>query len=683
MRIAFTHNLQLSGSEDEAEFDRPETVTAIAQALRRLGHEVEPIDVDGPASRVVARLEALSPDLVFNTAEGRHGRFREAFFPALFDRLSIPFTGSDAYVCAITLDKQLTKMIVAAHGVPVPGSMLITNAEQLREVQKRKLRYPLIVKPNYEGSSMGITQDCVVTDAKALLVQVEAMLTRFRAGVIVEEYIDGDDLTVPFLEKASPKSKGVLEPAQYRFARIGDEKRRYSIYDYDMKALYYDDVEVVVPANITPEQRAKAMELTRSVIGALGIRDAARIDFRLSREGELFFIEVNALPSFEPGASIYTSAELAGFDSVDKVMAAIIASASERFGINVQRRKRHLKRGKVRVGLIFNLRRVDNALEHNGDQEVEYDSPETVTAISEAVASYGHEVVELEATRELPSILPSAGIDIAFNIAEGLEGRTRESQVPALLELLGIPYTGSDPTTLSISHDKVLAKRLVSEAGLRTPPFFMMTSGKERLPKGFSFPAIIKPVAEGSSKGIIKTSVVENEAMLREVALESIGRYRQAVIAESFLAGREFTVALLGERRPRALPPMEVVFLEKDRRYPIYSYESKFFEKSVRFDTAADIPQEMRLDLERMAKSVFSVLGCRDFARVDVRLDEQGKVGFIECNPLPGLAPGFSDFCVIADAVGLNYRALIGEIMAPALRRLREKQRERIFEARH
>ena len=122
MRIAFTHNLQLSDSEDEAEFDTPETVAMISGCLRKLGHEVEPVEVSGPASRVVARLEALSPDIVFNTAEGTRGRFREAFYPALFDRLGLPFTGSDAYVCAITLDKHLTKAIVAQQGVPVPGA---------------------------------------------------------------------------------------------------------------------------------------------------------------------------------------------------------------------------------------------------------------------------------------------------------------------------------------------------------------------------------------------------------------------------------------------------------------------------------------------------------------------------------------------------------------------------------
>src|SRR3954470_150787 len=109
MRIAFTHNLQLTAAEDEAEFDTPETVSTIAKALRDLGHEVEPLEVSGPASRVVARLAALNPDLVFNTAEGTRGRFREAFFPGLFDRLGMPFTGSDAYACALTLDKKLTK----------------------------------------------------------------------------------------------------------------------------------------------------------------------------------------------------------------------------------------------------------------------------------------------------------------------------------------------------------------------------------------------------------------------------------------------------------------------------------------------------------------------------------------------------------------------------------------------
>src|SRR3954467_2140843 len=126
MRIAFTHNLQTAHAEEQAEFDREETVDAIAQALRGLGHEVARVNVGGAsASDLVRRLEELAPDLIFNTAEGTHGRFREAFYPGLFEQLGIPFTGSDAYVCALTLDKQLSKMLGSHHGVPTPKWLFV------------------------------------------------------------------------------------------------------------------------------------------------------------------------------------------------------------------------------------------------------------------------------------------------------------------------------------------------------------------------------------------------------------------------------------------------------------------------------------------------------------------------------------------------------------------------------
>jgi D-alanine-D-alanine ligase len=206
-----------------------------------------------------------------------------------------------------------------------------------------------------------------------------------------------------------------------------------------------------------------------------------------------------------------------------------------------------------------------------------------------------------------------------------------------------------------------------------------MTGGKERLPKSFTFPCIIKPVAEGSSKGIISKSVVENEAELRDVVQETIAKYRQSVIAESFLPGREFTVALLGERRPRALPPLEVIFPQNKYKYAIYSFEGKFFNRDIKFEVPAKVEDKLRRELEKVARSVFTALGCRDLARVDMRLDSDGQIHFVECNPLPGLTPGFSDFCVIAEAAGLSFRMLVGEILAPALRRMRERQKERVL----
>ena len=268
--------------------------------------------------------------------------------------------------------------------------------------------------------------------------------------------------------------------------------------------------------------RVLAVVVPIEVDGVLDIRDVGRIDFRIDDEGKLHFIEVDALPSLEEGASIYASASRAGLTTMEAVLGAIVESAAERFHLS-PRSPRISRRSNahLRVGLTFNLRRTEKLTQGN-DFDAEYDSPKTIAAIREAIESYGHNVVELEATPELPSLLPSADVDLVFNIAEGFRGRHRESQIPALLELMGIPYTGSDPTALSLALDKGLAKRVVRQAGLLTPPFVLLTTGRERLPRDFSFPAIVKPVAEGSSKGILATSVVESEAALRELAAETL-----------------------------------------------------------------------------------------------------------------------------------------------------------------
>jgi D-alanine-D-alanine ligase len=313
------------------------------------------------------------------------------------------------------------------------------------------------------------------------------------------------------------------------------------------------------------------------------------------------------------------------------------------------------------------------------DEEAEYDSPKTLQAIREAIASHGHEVVDLEATGELAMQLSSAPVDVVFNIAEGFKGRARESQVPSLLELLDIPYTGSDPAALSVSLDKALAKRMVRSHDILTPDFMLMHTGKERLPRELArFPLMVKPVAEGTSKGVTAKSVARTEEELREVAREIIGKYRQPALVEAYVAGREFTVGLLGERRPRVLPPMEIVFLDTTDPAPIYSFEMKQeWDERIRYEVPARLtPRELER-LERAARECFTALGCRDVARLDFRMDAEGRFHFIECNPLPGLSPGWSDLVLIAGAAGLDYRGLIGEILSFAIRRYQERERER------
>src|SRR6267143_1906480 len=682
MRIALTHNLRLTDSEDEAEFDSRETIDALCSALERLGHRVERIEVSGPASRTAARLEAYAPDLVFNTAEGRRGRFREAFYQALFDELGFPYTGSDAWVLAVTLDKALTKLVLREHGVVSPKGQFI---EDLAELKLEGWRFPVIVKPNFEGSSKGITQESVVEDRLRLRALVERQLSRFPAGVLVEEFIPGKDLTVAFLEKTAPERAGVLTPVEYVIDEAELSKRRYRIYDYDLKSVHFDAVSVRCPAQFPGHVLERAQEMARKAYKALGCRDLGRIDFRVAEDGQVYFIEINALPSLEPGAGIYAAAALEGLHT-DGVLAKVVESAVARWGINDPKKARSRplrKTGPLRVGFTFNVKRIKPQIDGRKDDEAEYDAPSTIQAVREAIGAAGHEVIDLEATSELPNVLAAMPVDVVFNMAEGIKGRNREAVVPALLELLDIPYSGSDPAALSIALDKALAKRIVRQHGILTPNFVTLQTGKERLPRELmKFPLIVKPVAEGSSKGVHHTRVVGAESELREAAREMIAKYDQPALVECYVAGREFTVGLLGERRPKVLPPMEVVFLAAEK-HPVYSFEYKQdWSSKIRYDVPAHLEPSQLRALERAARECFIALGCRDVARVDFRMDATGKIYFLECNPLPGLTPGWSDLVLIAKAAGIEYHALIAEILSGAIRRYKERERERRESAR-
>lgn len=326
MRVAFTYNLKTSQNEDQAEFDTPETVAMLEGALRTLGHDVTLVEASGSVRELVGALEAAQPELIFNTAEGGVGRGREAYYPALYERLGIPFTGSDAYVCTVTLDKHLTKLLVAERGVRVPGWVFVRGAADVAAAAG--LRFPVIVKPNFEGSSKGITAASVVEDRAALERRVAVELPRFPDGLLVEEYIVGRDVVVPYLEAAAPGTRGMLDPAEYVYR--GDA-RRYAIFELDMKQRGFHDVEVRSPARLDDATRSAVMDASRTAVEVLGVRDLGRMDFRVTDGGEAYFLEMNALPSLEPGASIYLSGARAGLDGVTGVVEAVVTSAVRRY----------------------------------------------------------------------------------------------------------------------------------------------------------------------------------------------------------------------------------------------------------------------------------------------------------------------------------------------------------------
>jgi D-alanine--D-alanine ligase len=664
MRIALTHNLRLTDSVEEAEFDSPETIDAIVRVLEKVGHQVERVDVTGPASRLVARLEAFAPDIIFNTAEGRRGKMRRGFYPALFEELGMPATGSEAYALCVTLDKALTKKLLAGYGVASPRGRLLTR-ETLKAGGIDELTYPVIAKPNFEGSSKGISQASVALDAVELACIMDDLLLQYPDGVLVERYIPGTDVRVCKVDGIGARLLPVELVIDHEYAH------RFDILDYALKHADAARVQRIVPARLSPRLLERLTELGERVFDALGLRDAASLDFRVGADGDIYFLSATALPSFEADAAIFAAMKAAGFE-YDATVLAILHAAVTRAGLlpllDSTKPRPKSRRTSLRVGLAFNMKRIDS---HGDDREAEYDSPPTIDSITKAIESYGHTVVPLEATADFPRALMTNNVDLVFNIAEGISGRNREAQVPNLCELLGIPYTGSDSATLSICLDKSLSKRMMRD--ITTPKFQLLLTGREKL-RTLRYPVIVKPNAEGTSKGITAKSVVDDEAGVREVARELIERYGQPALVEEYIQGREFTVGLLGERRPRVLPPMEVVFLNPSSR-SVYDYTCKQeWEKHVRYECPAQLTKDEQRAIDKACRATFMTLGCRDVARIDLRLAGDGTVYVIEVNPLPGLTPNYSDLCLIANGAKIDYRTLIGEILSGAIKRWRERQ---------
>ncbi|TXD31388.1 ATP-grasp domain-containing protein [Lujinxingia vulgaris] len=321
----------------------------------------------------------------------------------------------------------------------------------------------------------------------------------------------------------------------------------------------------------------------------------------------------------------------------------------------------------LRVAFTYNVKRGIA-----GDQEAEFDSPRTISAIVEALQGWGYEVVPIEAGPDLPARLDEVAPDLVFNIAEGWHGRSRESQVPAMLEYRGIPFVGSDSVSIALTLDKVLAKRLVASAGLDTPAFQVFRAADEPLNPALSFPLIVKPACEGSSKGIGEGAVVHDEEALRARVRHLRERYNQPALVEAYISGREFTVAVIGNgAEPCVLPVLEVAFNEAAGEFPVYSYEIKQeIVAGARYLCPAPIDRELAERLARRAREVFAALELRDLARVDFRLADDGTIHFLEVNPLPGLTPDYSDVCLIASAAGLTYQTLVGHLMRAALTRM-------------
>jgi D-alanine-D-alanine ligase len=349
--------------------------------------------------------------------------------------------------------------------------------------------------------------------------------------------------------------------------------------------------------------------------------------------------------------------------------------------------RRDMRSG-LRVALVYNLK--DNVAVRRdapSDALAEYDSIETVQALADALLAGGHQVVCLEGDETLLDTVRWTTADICFNIAEGLRGDARESQVPAVLEMLGIPYTGSKVLAQAVSLDKAIAKRLWRDAGLPTAPFQVFSRDDEMLEPQLSFPLFVKPLREGTGMGINGHSVVYSVSRLRQQVQWVIRTYRQPALVESYLPGREFTVGLIGntllpgEERWNALYDEQGfhVFpvLEIDAHISagegLYNAASKSYypgeDGAPLYLCPADIPIALETELKRLTVEAFEAIGALDVSRVDFRLGDDGRPYLLEINTLPGLNPVVSDLCIMARAEGMHYTDLINEILRLAVDR--------------
>jgi D-alanine-D-alanine ligase len=335
-----------------------------------------------------------------------------------------------------------------------------------------------------------------------------------------------------------------------------------------------------------------------------------------------------------------------------------------------------------RVAVIANIKG-ETALPINGpaDAGAEFDRLETIQEIQKAIESDGHTTEFFPADQLLPFELRSYQPDLCFNIAEGIGGDAREAQVPALLEMLRVPYTASRVLANAIALDKTMTKRVWRDNGLPIAEFQEFVTGNEHLSPDLKFPLFVKPSREGTGMGMDDKAIVWNKQDLQRRVNWVIDSYCQPALVEAYLPGREFTVGVLG-RADAALysPRPELYGKEGFHHFPIqeidnsrsitpgvYGHHAKTLHNGENgvpgFICPADVTPELALELNRLAIRGHHAIGAQDVSRIDFRMDAEGRPRLIEINSLPGLTPGFSDLCILAEAEGMSYKDLILEIL--------------------
>ena len=322
------------------------------------------------------------------------------------------------------------------------------------------------------------------------------------------------------------------------------------------------------------------------------------------------------------------------------------------------------------VGITYDLKEEYFKEGYTEEEACEFDSLETIEGLKYTLHDLGYETDPVGNVKTLIKRLAQGDRwDFVFNIAEGFRGFGREAQVPCLLDVYNIPYTFSDPLILSLTLHKGMAKRVFRDLGIPTPAFSIVEKEIEAEKIDLPFPLFTKPIAEGTSKGITKASKILCKEELISVCRELLEKYKQPVLVETFLPGREFTVGIIGTgQKARSLGVLEIALKDKADGEVYSYYNKKEFEAVVGYHLADDTMAEMA---ECLAISVWRLLGCKDAGRVDLRADDHENLYVIEINPLAGLHPRHSDLPILCSMKGISYHELIRMIMESAEERLR------------
>jgi D-alanine-D-alanine ligase len=303
------------------------------------------------------------------------------------------------------------------------------------------------------------------------------------------------------------------------------------------------------------------------------------------------------------------------------------------------------------------------------DANAEFDHPSTIGVIADAIKSQGVKVKKIGNAANLLEQINSLNVDIVFNISEGISGRNRESQVPILLEMAGIPFVGADALTLALTLDKIMAKKIFIAERIPTPKFLEIKNTDSLTDTDhLKFPLIVKPRFEGSSKGLSENSRVENAEELRKQAEYIINAYKQPALIEEFISGQEFTVAVVGNDPPEVLPVVQIKIDGKLKLNDKFYTFARISSNRLEYTCPSRIEAALNKKICELAAKTYEAVECRDFGRVDFRVDNDGNPYVLEINPLPSLSTE-DVFPLVAKQIGLTYEEIIGKILNSALKR--------------